>query len=674
MISPFFCALSLLANADVPPPDHVGPWQYADGRIVEDNITYEDWNAYFAARPGRLWRCGLDTTAIEDGINGFGGSGADCSLSSTNPSPVYDPSVTLYRIPCVVHVLTNGSQGNLSIDCVESGIRILNEDFLALPGTNGAPGTDVQIEFFLAEVDPDGNPTNGITYSNNSTWFNDGGNYWNSLAWDPSRYMNIYTNTAGGNLGYVPGFPQQGIAGDQSDRVVVLWSSWGDCSTQAPYDLGRTLTHEVGHYLGLLHTFQGGCGSACATSGDLVCDTNAESGPNFGCGTPSSCGSLDPVNNYMDYSDDACMNQFTPDQARRMRCTLEFYRSELPEIGPGVPLNLALDTAPTPTVGSSGLSVSLQIEETEPGALDPNSPVLDFSVDGVSSSIPLDFNATSARWIGSTGPLPCTSTLTWSVAASDIMGGERRLGDFDATVVDNVDVLFLDGFESNSGWTVSGTATDGQWTRGVPITNCDRGNPTETPDGSSSAFLTDNSNNGGDCNSDVDGGETVLTSPTLDASNPDAVLSYWRWHNNAVGASPGGDPFTVEISANNGGSWVNLETVAGNSSESSGGWVQKQFRVADFIDPTETCRIRFISTDIGDGSVVESAVDRVEITVQSCDTGEPGDFDGDGDVDFEDLITLLSSFGPCGTPCPTDLDGDGAVTFQDVIQLLSVWG
>ena len=57
------------------------------------------------------------------------------------------------------------------------------------------------------------------------------------------------------------------------------------------------------------------------------------------------------------------------------------------------------------------------------------------------------------------------------------MGGERRLGDFDATVVDNVDVLFLDGFEANSGWTVSGTATDGQWTRGVPITNCDRGNP-----------------------------------------------------------------------------------------------------------------------------------------------------------------------------------------------------
>ena len=80
------------------------------------------------------------------------------------------------------------------------------------------------------------------------------------------------------------------------------------------------------------------------------------------------CGSLDPVNNYMDYSDDACMNQFTPDQARRMRCTLEFYRSELPEIGPGVPLNLALDTAPTPTVGSSGLSDRCKLKRLNPVA------------------------------------------------------------------------------------------------------------------------------------------------------------------------------------------------------------------------------------------------------------------------------------------------------------------
>ena len=93
--------------------------------------------------------------------------------------------------------------------------------------------------------------------------------------------------------------------------------------------MGRTLTHEIGHYLGLFHTFQGGCGSAaCYTSGDLICDTNAESGPNFSCAgsPPSSCCSVDPIDNYMDYSDDLCMEKFTAEQVNRMRCSLINWR------------------------------------------------------------------------------------------------------------------------------------------------------------------------------------------------------------------------------------------------------------------------------------------------------------------------------------------------------------
>jgi hypothetical protein len=205
----------------------------------------------------------------------------------------------------------------------------------AMAGTNGENGYEHRVEFYLAEVDPNGNSTNGITYSNNDTWFNDGGSYWNSLAWNPDRYLNIYTNTASGALGYVPFLPQEGNVGGNEDRVVVLWSTYGEDGPYGPpFDQGRTLTHEVGHYLGLFHVFDG-CGGNCATSGDRVCDTTTQSTPTWGCSNSNSCSTPDNIDNYMDYSDDLCMEQFTPNQGRRMRCTLEHYRPELFQAGPG---------------------------------------------------------------------------------------------------------------------------------------------------------------------------------------------------------------------------------------------------------------------------------------------------------------------------------------------------
>jgi hypothetical protein len=221
---------------------------------------------------------------------------------------------------------------------VDTQIDILNEDFLALPGTNGEEGTDAQIQFRLASTDPEGNPTTGITRTCNTTYFNDGGGYWNELAWDPHRYMNIYTNLASGALGYVPFLPADGGGGNvgaASDRVVILWSALGrDAPIGPPYDQGRTATHEVGHYLGLEHTFTGGCAPGtepgCFSNGDLICDTNPEQNPHFGC-TPGSqsCGVTRPIENYMDYSDDLCMELFTLEQTRRQRCTMEFYREDL---------------------------------------------------------------------------------------------------------------------------------------------------------------------------------------------------------------------------------------------------------------------------------------------------------------------------------------------------------
>lgn len=258
---------------------------------------------------------------------------SDCSANSTTVKAEYD-ATDILEIPVVVHILTRtNGQGDITDAKVLSQIKILNDDFRAVAGSNGAPGFDTKIQFRLATVDPSGNPTNGITRTANNNWFNDSGNYWNSLAWDPDRYLNIYTNQASGALGYVPYLPQSGPAGSNSDRVVVLWSSFGNNGPIGPpYNKGRTTTHEIGHYLGLYHTFDGGCGSAsnCSGSGDLICDTNRESSPSFGCpSNKSSCGSPDPVTNYMDYSDDLCMNRFTDNQSNRMRCTLMNYRSGL---------------------------------------------------------------------------------------------------------------------------------------------------------------------------------------------------------------------------------------------------------------------------------------------------------------------------------------------------------
>ncbi|MHC4794845.1 MAG: M43 family zinc metalloprotease [Planctomycetota bacterium] len=335
----------------VGPAEPAAFWVHDDGTVeVNDAMgraVFRDIEAYLASdafvRNGK--RCGLP--AIDDRIagpplddepGGVAGAGtpSDCSCNGTDPDPVYDSvSGLTYVIPVVFHVIRNsaGTQGNISEACIQSQIESLNEDFNAIPGSPGAAGVNARIEFVLATEDPSGNPSNGITYSDNTNWFNDNGSYWNSLAWDTSEYMNVYTNTASGALGYVPALGCSNIDGQAQDRIVVLYSAIGDCATSAPYDGGRTLTHEVGHYFGLEHTFSGGCAGQgnCYNNGDLICDTLPQQSPTSGCSSSSSCGqSHQNQRNYMDYSVDSCMNSFTYEQHLRMRCILEHYRVELP--------------------------------------------------------------------------------------------------------------------------------------------------------------------------------------------------------------------------------------------------------------------------------------------------------------------------------------------------------
>ena len=655
------------------------PWQTDDGVIHFKGQTFDSWRAYFAFQESRGsmdHRCSLPQLEAEEAANTNSLlPPSDCSNSFTNPADEYDPSEGMYRIPCVVHVIRNdnGTLGDIPESRVISGIRILNEDMLALTGTNGENGTDCQIEFYLAEFDPQGNPTNGITFSNNTTWYNDGGNYYNSLAWDPNRYLNIYTTTAGGALGYVPFLPAGGNVGGLSDRVVVLWESFGeDAPIGPPYNLGRTLTHEVGHYLGLNHTFNGGCDSgSCSSSGDLICDTAPQNSATFGC-NGSSCSGVAPDDNYMDYSDDQCMEKFTPEQARRMRCTLTHWR---PDLANQAPNYITLSTVePTPEyIQPPSATLRIRITENEENGYRPGTGQLFYSTGGSFQSLTLEEDGDDV-YSATVNDLSCNTTLRWYFTADDRDDNTKRLpigsGTFTTLIADGYENIFIDNGNTDLGYTVTSTGVDGQWTIGDPI-NCTRGDPADDADGSGRCWLTDNSS-ANNCNSDVDDGNTVLVSPLLDGTVGDSYLSYYVWYDNSFGNAPGADVFVSEIS-NDGTSWVTLETIGPSDSRSSGGWNFVTFRISDFIEPSTSMQVRFTAEDAGEGSVIEAAIDGLRIDTVICDdTLCVGDLNFDDIVDGADITFIVGFWGQKGGPA--DLNGDGTVNGADLTIVLSNWG
>ena len=226
-------------------------------------------------------------------------------------------------IPVVVHVIYSSSSENISEAQVLSQMQVLNDDFRRTnsdANSNWSQAADTQIEFCLATVDPSGNATNGITRKSSSTseW---GTNDAMKKAaqggvnpWDTDSYLNMWVcNIGGGILGYAQ-FPGGAAS---TDGVVMSPQYFGTVgSAQAPFDGGRTATHEVGHWLNLRHIW----GDGNCNADDFVTDTPTSDAANYGCASNhSSCSSLDMVQNYMDYSDDACMNLYTQGQTDRMR-------------------------------------------------------------------------------------------------------------------------------------------------------------------------------------------------------------------------------------------------------------------------------------------------------------------------------------------------------------------
>ena len=237
----------------------------------------------------------------------------------------------IITIPVIVHLLFNTNEQNITDEQIRSQIDVLNKDFRRMnadavntPDAFKPIAADTRIMFCLAKVTPDGKPTKGIIrkYTSKEFFLGDDGMKFSAAggddAWDSKKYLNIWVCTLfGRSLGYatIPG-------GDASlDGVVINYDVFGNTGfVRPPFNKGRTATHEVAHWLGLKHIWgDENCGS------DDVDDTPRQKSYNYGCPAfphVTSCSenaSGDMFMNFMDFTDDACMNSFTYGQKMKMR-------------------------------------------------------------------------------------------------------------------------------------------------------------------------------------------------------------------------------------------------------------------------------------------------------------------------------------------------------------------
>lgn len=299
------CTLALAAVPGAKPPQEVQPVVVEPGpedEFVFEGMSFVNQEAFI--KSGR--RCGAPEIDEETAEL------IDMHVARIMEEHGLDvqPKANLgISIPVAFHVITSGTTGNLSTTVLDKQITVLNNAY--------APWG---ISFYRASVD----------YTNNATWFamapgtTAERNAKNALCISPETTLNFYTaNPGGGLLGWAT-FPWSLASSPKMDGVVILYTSFPN-GTAAPYNEGDTATHEIGHWLGLYHTFQGGC----KKTGDYVSDTAPEKSAAYGCPTGrDTCagGGVDPIHNYMDYTDDSCMYQFTVGQSDRIMTMVTTYR------------------------------------------------------------------------------------------------------------------------------------------------------------------------------------------------------------------------------------------------------------------------------------------------------------------------------------------------------------
>lgn len=478
-------------------------------------------------------------------------------------------------IPVVVHVIQSSNHNLVTMVDIQSQIDILNEDYRKMANTPGdGLGVDTYYEFCLASIDPNGCPTDGVirivdpvlAYHNRDVAQ---AQMKGASQWSPYKYLNMWVprviDTPGQGGGSVIGyatFPTNLAIQSSLDGVVIHSGFFGRYSDQQ-YQ-GRTATHEVGHWMGLYHTFQGGCtGSSstnCTSQGDRVCDTPQAMEANYQC--PSGVNSCvdtpvdnpDQIDNYMDYADGTCQSRFTQGQKDRMDYFMVNFRGQL--------------IAPANTV-ASGCDGS-----TSPGC----APDADFSAKNLAScpNNMVEFTdesfgpATSWSWTFQ-GGTPATSTdqnptVSYSAAGTytvtldvtNSFGTASETKTSYITITDPMLPPLVESFEAStnlpSGWTsINFDESTGWEVVAVPST-----------DGNNAIKV----NNYGNFNN---GSNDDLISPSLNLSHTtEASISFDRCYKRYNPQTL--DTLRVDVSTDCGDSWTNLYDKTGIDLVTVGGF------------------------------------------------------------------------------------------------------
>jgi choice-of-anchor B domain-containing protein len=312
-------------------------------------------------------------------------------------------------------------------------------------------------------------------------------------------------------------------------------------------------------------------------------------------------------------------------------------------------VDVALVQAPPALIPPAGTTLDATVTESAPGMLVAGTVQLNYDAGAGVVVVPLtdlglgnyqlDFPA-----------LPCGSNVSWYLSAESTNGitWTTPEGGASAPYVSTVGfgsvVMLQNDMELPAGWAAGDTgdnATSGLWTRGNPLGTAAQPEDDHTPVGTSCWFTGQGTSPGNIGEQDVDNGTTTLKTAVHDLSGMSApILGYWRWYvndgNNAVD-----DSFRVEVS--NGGAWATVELIGPGHPEASGGWFYHEFRVADFVTPNATVQVRFKASDLGQGSIVEAAID--DFVVRDIDCGG---------------IVAYCTAGTSGNGCVASLGGNGA--------------